>query len=100
MIDAAQAGDELLLAPGAVYSGNFYLRNKGALSGWITIRTDVSDASIGAPGTRMTPSRAASANLAKIVTPNIYSVITTGSLAPTITASPAWSSPWPARSPT
>ena len=76
-IDAAQAGDELLLAPGAVYSGNFYLRNKGALNGWITIRTDVSDASIGAPGTRMTPGRAASANLAKIVTPNIYSVITT-----------------------
>ena len=76
-IDAAQAGDELLLAPGAVYSGNFYLRNKGVLSGWITIRTDISDASIGAPGTRMTPSRAASANLAKIVTPNIYSVITT-----------------------
>ena len=76
-IDAAQAGDELLLAPGAVYSGNFYLRNKGALNGWITIRTDVSDASIGAPGTRMTPSRAASANLAKIVTPNIYSALTT-----------------------
>jgi hypothetical protein len=76
-IDAAQAGDELLLAPGAVYTGNFYLRNKGALNGWITIRTDVSDASIGAPGTRMTPSRAASANLAKIVTPNIYSAITT-----------------------
>lgn len=76
-IDAAQAGDELLLAPGAEYSGNFYLRNKGSLNGWITIRTDLSDASIGAPGTRMTPGRAASANLAKIVTPNIYSVITT-----------------------
>ena len=76
-IDAAQAGDELLLAPGAVYSGNFWLRNKGALNGWITIRTDVSDASIGPPGTRMTPSRASSANLAKIVTPNIYSALTT-----------------------
>ena len=76
-IDAAQAGDEILLAPGAVYSGNFYLRNKGALNGWITIRTELSDASIGAPGTRMTPSRAASANLARIVTPNIYSALTT-----------------------
>ena len=76
-IDAAQAGDEILLAQGAVYAGNFYLRNKGVLNGWITIRTDVSDASIGAPGTRMTPSRAASANLAKIVTPNIYSALTT-----------------------
>jgi hypothetical protein len=76
-IDAAQAGDELLLPPGAVFTGNFYLRNKGALNGWITIRTDLSDASIGAPGTRMTPGRAASANLAKIITPNIYSVIST-----------------------
>ena len=76
-LDAAQAGDEILLAPGAVYRGNFYLRNRGALNGWITIRTEVSDASIGTPGTRMTPSRAASANLAKIVTPNIYSALTT-----------------------
>jgi hypothetical protein len=76
-IDAAQPGDELLLAPGATYAGNFYLRNKGALNGWIVIRTDLSDAAIGAPGTRMTPSRAASARLARIVTPNIYSSITT-----------------------
>jgi hypothetical protein len=76
-IDNAQPGDELLLAPGASYVGNFLLRNKGALSSWITIRTDVSDATIGYPGTRMTPTRAASAKLAKIVTPNIYSAITT-----------------------
>ncbi|MFL5617199.1 MAG: Ig-like domain-containing protein [Gemmatimonadaceae bacterium] len=76
-IDAAQPGDELLLAPGASYVGNFYLRSKGSTSSWITIRTDLSDGAIGAPGTRMTPSRAASANLAKIVTPNIYSAITT-----------------------
>jgi hypothetical protein len=76
-IDAAKPGDELLLAPGATYSGNFYLRNKGVLTGWITIRSDLSDATIGAPGTRMTPTRAATARLAKIVTPNIYSSITT-----------------------
>jgi len=76
-IDAAQPGDELLLAPGASYVGNFYLRDKGSSSAWITIRTDLSDGAIGAPGTRMTPSRAASANLAKIMTPNIYSTITT-----------------------
>ena len=75
-IDAAQPGDELLLPPGAAYYGNFYLRNKGASGSWITIRTDLSDAAIGAPGTRMTPSRAANARLAKIVTPNIYSAIT------------------------
>jgi hypothetical protein len=76
-IDAAQAGDEILLAPGAVFTGNFYLRNKGVLNGWITIRTDLSDAAIGYAGTRMTPSRAAAVRLAKIVTPNIYSAITT-----------------------
>jgi hypothetical protein len=76
-IDAALPGDEILLAPGAVFSGNFYLRNKGVLSRWITIRTDLPDATIGYAGTRMTPSRAASVRLAKIVTPNIYSAITT-----------------------
>ena len=69
-IDAAQPGDELLLAPGATFIGNFYLPNKGGSTAWITIRTDVSDAAIGAPGVRMTPSRAASANLAKILTSN------------------------------
>ena len=76
-INAAQPGDELLLAPGASYIGNFWLPNKGGSSSWITIRTEVSDAAIGAPGTRMTPSRAASANLARIMSPNIYSTITT-----------------------
>jgi hypothetical protein len=76
-IDAAQPGDELLLAPGASYIGNFYLRNKGSSTAWVTIRTDLSDGAIGAPGTRMTPSRAASAKLAKILTPNIYSTLTT-----------------------
>jgi hypothetical protein len=75
-IDAAQPGDELLLAPGASYIGNFYLRDKGSSTAWVTIRTDLSDGAIGAPGTRMTPSRAASANLAKILTPNIYSTLT------------------------
>jgi hypothetical protein len=76
-IDAAQPGDELLLAPGATYLGNFYLPDKGATSNWVTIRTDLFDATIGAPGTRMTPSRAAAANLAKILSPNIYSTLTT-----------------------
>jgi hypothetical protein len=76
-IDAAQPGDELLLAPGATYLGNFMLPDKGATSSWVTIRTDLSDGTIGAPGTRMTPSRAGSANLAKILSPNIYSTLTT-----------------------
>jgi uncharacterized protein YjdB len=76
-IGAAQPGDELLLAPGATYVGNFYLPDKGATTSWITIRTDVSDAAIGAAGTRMTPTRAASANLAKILSPNNAAAIAT-----------------------
>ncbi|MCU1677288.1 MAG: Ig domain protein group 2 domain protein, partial [Frankiales bacterium] len=51
-LNAAQPGDELLLAPGARYVGNFELPNKGANAAWIVIRTDVSDAALGAPGTR------------------------------------------------
>ena len=76
-INAAVPGDELLLAPGASYVGNFYLPKKASSSSWIVIRTDASDATIGSPGTRMTPSRAASANLAKIVTPTISSALIT-----------------------
>ena len=77
VINSAQPGDELLLAPGAAYVGNFTLPNKGSSSAWIVIRTDLPDATIGMPGTRMTPSRAAAANLAKIQTPNYMSVILT-----------------------
>jgi len=76
-LDAAQPGDELLLAPGATFTGNFILPNKGSSTAWITIRTDVSDATIGAPGTRMTPSRASNANLARILTPNNMAAIAT-----------------------
>jgi uncharacterized protein YjdB len=76
-IDAAQPGDELLLAPGATFVGNFTLPNKGTSTSWITIRTDVSDATIGSAGTRMTPSRASSARLAKILTPNTMGAIAT-----------------------
>jgi uncharacterized protein YjdB len=75
-INNAQPGDELLLAPGATFVGNFTLPAKSG-SGWIVIRTDLPDATIGAPGTRMTPSRAASVNLAKILTPNGMSAVGT-----------------------
>jgi len=73
--DAARPGDLLLLAPGASYVGNFHLPDKGAGSGaraggWIVVRTDLPDASLGAPGNRMTPSRAASLQLARILSPN------------------------------
>jgi hypothetical protein len=81
-LDAARPGDVLLLAPGAEYTGNFRLRNKGiattpAAGGWIVVRTDIPDASLGAPGKRMTPSRAASLRLARIVSPNYDAAIGT-----------------------
>jgi Big-like domain-containing protein len=76
-INSAQPGDELLLAQGATYTGQFTLPNKGNLNGWIVIRTDAPDAVIGTPGTRMTPSRAGSARLAKIVANTIGSPLMT-----------------------
>ena len=76
-INAAQPGDELLLAPGATFTGNFILPNKGSSSSWIVIRTDAPDATIGYAGTRMTPTRARSANLAKIFTNTISSAVIT-----------------------
>jgi uncharacterized protein YjdB len=76
-IDAAVPGDELLLAPGATFTGNFILPYKSTSTNWITIRTDASDAVIGAAGTRMTPTRAASAKLARILTPNNMAAVAT-----------------------
>ena len=81
-LDAARPGDVLLLPPGATYVGNFVLRNKSASSGapaggWIVVRTDLPDASLGAAGTRMTPSRAASLRLARILSPNYEPAIGT-----------------------
>jgi hypothetical protein len=69
-LDDAQPGDELLLASRATYVGNFLLTNKGPNTAWIVIRTDLPDEAIGAQGKRMTPTRAAIAGLAKILTPD------------------------------
>jgi hypothetical protein len=85
-LDAARPGDVLLLPPGATYVGNFVLRNKPAApgapaGGWIVVRTDVPDASLGAAGKRMTPSRAASLELARILSPNYEPAIGTESVA-------------------
>jgi hypothetical protein len=76
-INNAQPGDELLLAPGATYTGQFYLPSKGSSTQWIVIRTDLPDATIGLPGTRMTPSRAASVKLAKILGNSMYGAMAT-----------------------
>ena len=65
-LDVAKPGDEVILASGATFTGNFVLPAKpGAGSDWIIVRAEA----IGvAAGTRMTPPQAA--NAARIVTPN------------------------------
>lgn len=74
-LNSAQPGDEILLPPGATFTGDFMLpKHAGAgassCSSWIVLRTDVPDSLLGAPGTRMTPSRAAALKLARIQTPD------------------------------
>jgi hypothetical protein len=66
-LNAAEPGDELRLAAGAVFTGNFVLP---AVSGStvITLRTDLPDASAPASNQRVTPATAA--RFAKIVSPN------------------------------
>ena len=74
-LDRAELGDAILLAPGATYTGNYVMRDKGGFGGcpaWITIRTD---GSLPPAGQRVTPGSAAS--LAKIVTPSVAPALKT-----------------------
>lgn len=75
-LNAAQPGDEILLAPGGVYTGNFSIPAKSG-SGVIHVRTNVPYASLPPEGTRMTPTLAASLNLAKIQSSNGNTVMQT-----------------------
>ncbi|MEP6729238.1 MAG: Ig-like domain-containing protein [bacterium] len=60
---AARPGDVIELANGTTFSGNFILPNKNTTSQlWITIRP-ANSSGLPAPGSRMTPSMAAAANL-------------------------------------
>ena len=76
-LSSAAAGDEILLAPGGVYTGNFTLPAKGG-SGVVHIRTNVPYASLPPEGQRMTPAIAAALNLARIQSSNGGTVIQTG----------------------
>jgi Putative Ig domain len=78
-LNLAQAGDVIMLAPGATYVGNFILPNKGVLSDYITIRSAAPDAMLPAPGVRMTPSYAA--QLPKIRSSNNMSALRTAAAA-------------------
>lgn len=69
-LNSARPGDELRLS--GMYTGEFRVPVVCDASQWITIRSDVADAVLPPPGTRMTPSKAAAAGLAKIVAPTTY----------------------------
>ena len=56
-IDAAQPGDTILIAAGAVFTGNYTLPAKGG-GAYITIRSAAPDASLPAAGVRIDPSYA------------------------------------------
>lgn len=72
-LDAAKPGDEVVLATGAVFTGNFVLPKKTAIgSDWIVVRAEEVNA---AAGTRMTPELAQGA--AKVITPNQNPAIST-----------------------
>ena len=58
-IDAAQPGDTILIAAGAVFTGNYTLPAKGG-SSYITIRSAAPDSSLPAAGVRIDPSYAGS----------------------------------------
>src|SRR5262245_59736762 len=57
-LELAQFGDVIVLEAGATFIGPFTLPDKGAGSGWITIRTSASDRDFPSPGTRVSPSHA------------------------------------------
>jgi len=73
-LNAAQPGDQILLAAGATYTGPFTLPVKAGNS-WILIRSSTADANLPAEGQRMKPSYAAV--LPKIVSPDAGPAIQT-----------------------
>lgn len=66
-INSARAGDTILLAAGATFTGNFVLPVHGGTS-YVTIRSDAPDTLLPGPGTRITPAYAP--YLAKVQSPN------------------------------
>src|SRR5690349_3726016 len=66
-LDAAQPGDTITLQAGAMYTGNFVLKNKGTSEAWIEIRSSAL-ASLPGPGQRVTIADAL--RMPKIATPD------------------------------
>ena len=75
-LNEARSGDVVSIEAGATFTGNFTLPKKES-SGWITVRSSAPDASLPAPGTRVTPGQAGS--MPHLVSPNSL---------PTLTAAP------------
>jgi len=78
-LNAAKPGDVITLQPGATYSGNFVLPNKGAISDYITLRSAAADNQLPRPGVRMTPAYASL--LPRLKSPNSISVVRTAAAA-------------------
>ena len=70
----AQPGDEIRLANGGTYSGNFTL-GAACRSGWVTITTE--GAARPPTGTRVTPTWAGANKFAKIITPDFEAALRT-----------------------
>ena len=75
-LNRARPGDQVLLGPGATYSGNFVLPRTSRNGVAIHVRTNVPYGTLPSEGVRMTPKAAAALRLARIVTPNKASAIT------------------------
>jgi subtilase family serine protease len=73
-INNAQPGDRLLLEPGATFTGNFRLPNKGASTSYITIRSSAADTRLPLDGVRIRPTDAV--NLPVIKSPNTIPAMT------------------------
>ena len=73
-LDAARAGDEIRLAPGATFTGNFVLSVFEGTAP-VTVRTGLPDDELPAAHQRVSP--AAAARFAKIVSPNRTAAIRT-----------------------
>jgi hypothetical protein len=78
-LSAAQPGDVITLQPGATYTGNFLLPNKGPINDYITVRSAAPDATLPPAGVRMTPAYAAL--LPKLKSSNNMSALRTAAAA-------------------
>ena len=80
VIDAAAPGDQILLAAGATFRGNYTIRPKsgGISGGWITV---MSDGTLPPEGTRVSPTLAGINGFPKLVSPTVLPALSTSGAA-------------------